>query len=476
MSMQATELGQRLDSLVVSPWHRRVFWLIAGGLFFDAFDIYIGAGVVADLVDKGFTERENIAYFLSATSLGLLVGALIGGYTGDRFGRRLMYQFNLLLFGGASLLAAAAPNYEILVALRFIMGVGLGAETVLAYATFAEFIPARVRGRWIGFMGLLANGSLFVASIISYLVIPLLTWRAMFVIVAVPTLILWRLRKVLPESPRWLLAHGEPDTANQVVEMFEEESARATRTGTARSEEGAPEVAVAASTESELRQQGRLSELFSRPLLSRTLLGMLFLIAINYGVYGFVTFVPSEFVSAGFSVAASLGMTILISAGAVAGSAFALWRADNYSSQPFIAIIALLVSISGVFYAFSGSEIRLIIAGFLLLSFLYCFVVLTQSLYVPMLFPSNLRMRGAGVTSAAGRLTSVIAPFIVSALIPLWGFSGAVYTIAAVFLVTAILVVIFGADVHRKNLEQIADEALAQSRRRDEQQERAGTA
>lgn len=83
------------------------------------------------------------AGFVMATFIGVMAGAWAAGIVGDRLGRRFAYQFNLMLFGLASLAAAFAPNMDVLIGLRFIMGLGLGAEVVLGYGMLTKFMPAR---------------------------------------------------------------------------------------------------------------------------------------------------------------------------------------------------------------------------------------------------------------------------------------------------------------------------------------------
>ncbi|MHB8354072.1 MAG: MFS transporter, partial [Burkholderiales bacterium] len=144
--------GARLDRLPISSFHRRVMMLIGIGMFFDGFDIYIAATVLGSTLHSGFSSISENAMFISATFVGMMLGSFMTGFLGDRFGRRFTYQFNLLLFGGASLLAAFAPNMGVLILLRLFMGIGLGAENVVGYSTLTEFVPARVRGKWQGGM------------------------------------------------------------------------------------------------------------------------------------------------------------------------------------------------------------------------------------------------------------------------------------------------------------------------------------
>ena len=143
--------GGRLDRLPVGPFHRRIMLLIGIGMFFDGFDIYLAGTVLGVTLKTGFSTLNQNAVFISATFVGMMLGSFATGFLGDRYGRRFTYQFNLLVFGLASLAAAFAPNMMFLIACRFVMGFGLGAENVVGYATMTEFVPARTRGKWLGF-------------------------------------------------------------------------------------------------------------------------------------------------------------------------------------------------------------------------------------------------------------------------------------------------------------------------------------
>src|SRR5712671_4323141 len=119
MRMPATaNAGARLDRLPISSFHRRIMWLIGIGMFFDGFDIYLAATVLGATLKGGFSTLPQNAQFVSATFFGMMVGSFMTGFLGDRYGRRFTYQFNLMLFGGASILAAFAPNMTVLILLR----------------------------------------------------------------------------------------------------------------------------------------------------------------------------------------------------------------------------------------------------------------------------------------------------------------------------------------------------------------------
>jgi len=207
----AVNAGARLDRLPISSFHYRIFWLVGAGMFFDGYDLYVAAGVLASTIQTKFSTLPQNLQFISWTFIGMTLGSLITGFVGDKMGRRFTYQINLLIFGLASIAAAFAENMTQLIFCRFVQGLGLGAEIVVGYSTLTEFVPPKTRGRWLSMMAFLVVAGFPATALLGYLIIPTWGWRPMFVIAGVGSLIVWYLRKNLPESPRWLEAQGRTD-------------------------------------------------------------------------------------------------------------------------------------------------------------------------------------------------------------------------------------------------------------------------
>src|ERR1700761_4512016 len=178
----AVNAGARLDRLPISPFHYRIFWLVGAGMFFDGYDLYVAGGVLASTIQSQFATPTQISQFISLTFVGMTLGALITGFVGDKFGRRFTYQINLLIFGLASLAAAFAPDMMVLIACRFVQGLGLGAEIVVGYSTLTEFVPPNVRGRGLSMRAFIGAAGFPAPALLGYLVIPTFGWRPMFVI------------------------------------------------------------------------------------------------------------------------------------------------------------------------------------------------------------------------------------------------------------------------------------------------------
>ena len=114
-----------------------------------------------------------------------------------------------------------------LIVCRFVQGLGLGAEIVVGYSTMTEFVPPSTRGRWLAFMAFIVVAGFPVTAILGYLIIPSFGWRPMFVIAGIGSLIVWYLRKNLPESPRWLESQGRNAEAEALMQSIEKEAAGA---------------------------------------------------------------------------------------------------------------------------------------------------------------------------------------------------------------------------------------------------------
>jgi MFS transporter, putative metabolite:H+ symporter len=445
MQVTAVNAGARLDRLPVSKFHWRVLGLIAGGMFLDAFEIYLAGGVLGALVKSGWSDLARNAQFISATFAGMVVGAWVAGVLGDRYGRRFSYQANLLIFGLASFAAAAAPSMAWLIVARFVMGLGLGAEIVVGYVTMSEFVPPQQRAKWGAGLSALTNTALFVSSFAGFLIIPTAGWRWMFVIVGVGALFVWYLRKAMPESPRWLESKGRTSEAEQVMRDIEAEVAK-TQPIAPIGELSAP---AAAPDRSFLR-------LFSKQLITRTIVGSVVLVALNTVIYGFVAWVPTFLVKQGMSVVSSLGFTTLMSLGGPVGALIGMWLGDRLGRKRGIIAFSVVAMLLGILYPYSNHPIFLSLVGFALVTVLYILVAFAFALYVPELFPTEVRMRGAGFCNTIGRMMTIVTPYMVAAIFGGYGIGGVVGLMVAFLAVETLVVALLGIETKQKPLEAIA--------------------
>lgn len=442
----ASAIGSRLDRLPLSRFHYRLLGLIAAGMFFDSFDIYIAGAVLAALIHSGESTLRLNAAFVSATFIGMMSGAWLSGVLGDRFGRRFSYQFNLGIYGFASIAAALAPSVHWLIFFRLVMGVGMGAEIVVGYGTLSEFIPAGWRGRFGTILNLIINTSLFIATFLGWLIIPRYGWRWMFAIAGCGALFVWFLRKSMPESPRWLALQGRGDEAARIVADIEAQCGVAPDEATLPSPASEP---IAPDT-------SRIGDLFSRRLIRRTLTGMTVLIALFTVNYAFVSWIPTFLVRQGHSVSNSLGLTTLMFAGGPLGSLIAFALAERVGRKWGIVAFSLIGMVFGIAYPFAQTPATIIAAGFAITCCIYVLSSFSVASYVPELFPTELRMRGSGLCNTVGRGVNILVPYAVAAVFAGFGIVGVITLIAGTLLLQAVIVATIGVETKHRSLEDIA--------------------
>jgi MFS transporter, putative metabolite:H+ symporter len=421
--------------------------LIGIGMFFDGFDLYLIATVLGAMLRSGFSTLGQNAQFIAATFLGMMLGSFATGFLGDRYGRRFTYQTNLAVFGFASLASAFAPNIHVLIFLRFIMGLGLGAENVVGYSTMTEFIPPQARGKWLGGMSFIVVLGLPATALVGTIVIPIFGWRAMFVIGGLGALVVWYLRKALPESPRWLESVGRNDEAEALLQSIEAEVSHQH-----------PALPPPSPTPSHLPANvpsRNLRSLLTPLLFPRMIVGCITLITVNTLIFGFVTWLPTFFVHSGRTIAQSFSYSLIISIGAPIGSAIAALTSDSWGRKPTIVGASLLTILVGSFYPFIENPLLLSLIGFLLMIPIYVLVTVCFAVYIPELFPTEVRLRACGICNTFGRGATIVTPFLVVALFRHYGVGGVITMLIALLIIEIIVVLIFGIEPKNRRLEEI---------------------
>jgi MFS transporter, putative metabolite:H+ symporter len=446
----AVNAGARLDRLPISAFHYRIFWLIAAGMFFDGYDLYVAGPVLGAAVQSKFSTLAQNGWFLSLTFIGMTLGSLLAGFLGDRYGRRFTYQFNLMIFGFASLAAAAAPDINVLNGLRFIMGLGLGAEIVVGYGTMTEFVPPQSRGKWMAFMAFIVVSGLPVTALLGWAIVPSFGWRPLFVIAGIGALIVWYLRKRLPESPRWLEANGRSEEAEALLETIEREVAAGRPLPPPVLRPPQPSLGLAA--------------LWDAQLLPSMIVGSVVLIAINALIFGFVNWLPTFFVQQGLSVTRSLGYTLVIVSGSLIGCAIGAFLADTAGRRRTIIGASLWTIVFGAIYPFVAAPALVLGIGFLLIVGIYVLTSILYGVYTAELFPTELRLRANGICNMFGRGATIVTPLVVVALFQGYGVAGVLSLMIGLLAIQIAVVWAWGIEPAKRGLETLSEEREASPR------------
>jgi putative MFS transporter len=423
-----------LEDLPVARWHWRMVVFVGLGSFFDLYEVFLG-GVLAPVLAVEFKLGSiGKAMVIAAGFAGMFVGANVLSVVADRLGRRRVFIFNLVVYSLFSLAAAFSPNVETFLILRFLAGIGLGAELVLVDTYLAEFVPARVRGRmtaWaytIGFLGVPIAALLGGKLVAQRQLLGIEGWRWLLIFGGLGAVFVLAVRTMLPESPRWLESRGRDADARAVV---------------AKVAPGTPipeHLTVGASRSGEdARSVADVLRIAFRDYRKRTVMLIIFQILQTVAYYGFGTLAPLVLVSKGFEVTQSLGYAALTFAGYPIGSLVSVPLVERFERKFLIICSALAIAVCGIVFAAASNVALIIAAGFLLTAVSNVFSNAFH-IYQAEIFPTAIRTTASGICYSLSRATSTVLPFLA---VPALAALGPV----AVFSGSAILVVLLCLDV-----------------------------
>ena len=430
----------RLDAL---PFTRRHGRLVVGsgvGWALDAMDVGLISFVIAALrVQWGLSSGE-LSWIASIGFVGMAIGASVGGLLADRIGRRQVFALTLLVYGLATGASALAWSVGALMALRFVVGVGLGAELPVASTLVSEFAPARIRGRVVVVLEAFWAVGWMLAALIGFLVIPRADdgWRWALAIGAVPALYALVVRRGLPESVRFLERVGRGAEAERVVRGFEDSrpllgsfSRGTLGAGTIPHDVGAPATppasdattAVPAGAAAPAAGPGpapRPRDLWGRAMRRRTAAAWTVWFFVNFAYYGAFVWLPSILVASGFSLVTSFRYTLLITLAQLPGYALAAVLIEVWGRRATLATFLGGSAVAAGLFGWAASPTQVVAAG-MLLSFFNLGAWGALYAVTPEIYPTALRGTGSGWAAGFGRLASIAAPLAVPHLLAVGG-------------------------------------------------------
>jgi putative MFS transporter len=440
-------IAARLNRLPPTRTHVQATIIAGIGSFFDLFDIFL-AGVLGTVLTQRFgLDRLLLPIALSSSFVGMFIGATVLGRFADRAGRRTAFLVNLGIYSAFTLVGAFSVNATMLIASRFLAGIGIGAELTLVDAYLSELLPARLRGRYtawaytLGFVGVPAAG------LLGRILVPIAPfgidgWRWLFVAGSLGAVIVWFVRMRLPESPRWLESVGRIAEAEVIVDRMEREA------GVARP------ATSASSPDAVLAPRVGLSVLFSGQYRSRAIMLAVFHVFQAIGYYGFGTLVPLVLAAKGYSIVTSLTFTTLTFIGYPVGSALSLPIIERVDRKWLIVGSALLMSVLGIGMGYSTSSTAIVVLGFLYTSVSNVFSNGLHVLQVE-IFPTAVRATAAGACYGLSRLSSAMMPFVLLPVLQQRGAGPMFVVVAAALWIVMIDVAFFAPSTTGKSLEEV---------------------
>ena len=420
----ALSRNERLDRLPFTAKHRRLLLGSGIGWALDAMDVGMISFVMAALALQWKLDQTTLSLIGAIGFVGMALGATLGGLIADRIGRRQVFALTLLVYGLATGASALVGSVAALMALRFIVGIGLGAELPVASTLVSEYAPRRIRGRVVVILEAFWALGWIAAALVGYLVIPSSPegWRWALVIGLIPAAYALVVRFGLPESVRFLEAKGRHREAEAAVVEFERAA-------------GIEPPAAGPVPSSPAPRRSRIS-IWSAQLRARTLALWTVWFCINLAYYGAFIWLPTLLLARGFPLVKAFEYTLVITLAQLPGYFAAGWLIEVIGRRRTLALFLAGSAVAATAYGLASSDAMVLLAG-AGLSFFN--LGAWGALYAigPELYPTGVRGTGTGAAAGFGRIASILAPLIVPGLLSSGGALLVFGVFAASFLIAA---------------------------------------
>ncbi|MFD7058591.1 MFS transporter [Streptomyces sp. NPDC059906] len=449
----AAAIGARFERLPLCRWQVMVRLVVGAVTFFEAFDQLLIAYALPELRDEWHLGTAQVTALMTVGSIGMLIGALVSGRLADRIGRVKVIAACIALSGVCNLALTLCTSPEPFMALRFVQGMAIGGEVPIAATFIAEITRAHQRGRFVLLYELVFPAGLTAGALLAAWLVPLLGWRWMFGLAAVPGLLCFALARWVPESPRWLADHGRHDEALATMASIEQKVEKAT---------GAPlpEPAPArpASPPRGSSGTGGLRELLTGRYGRRTLVvGSLWFTGYfaNYGITSWLPTIYKDHFDLDLSTA--LLYSTVTSCAGLAGCLLVALTVDRVGRRNTVircmAAAALCLLLLGL--TAGGTASSVLVWTSLAAVFLFGSNICLY-LYTPELFPTRIRALGSSVGGAMNRLGVILGPIVVGALYA-GGAIGTVFvTLAVVAVAGSLSAAAWAEETSGRALEDVA--------------------
>ncbi|MFI0975458.1 MFS transporter [Streptomyces sp. NPDC021093] len=408
------------------PWRwgvqGRIFVIGGLGYLFDAYDIALN-GFLMPLVGTEFGltigERGLVA---TANLVGMAVGAVAWGSVADRIGRKKAFSVTLLIFAVFSVLGALSPTYGIFLLLRFLAGIGLGGCIPVDYALVSEFSPRKYRGRILTALDLWWPIGVTLCGLVSTAMLPLDgNWRWMLLTMTLPALLLFWVRRGVPESPVYLSEKGREQEARAVIDDL------VARTGAPVEPYGIPDPPAAPRTKglAAAAEQLRLIWSFSPRITSAVWLMFATILLVYYAA---LSWMPSILKAEGQGDTAAFTGTTLMAGLGILGVLVSTALVDVVGRKWLIGVSAPLATVALVVFALVRDQGVAPLVAIGAFGFLIQLAIPALYAYASELYPTPLRATGFGWASSVSRSLTGFAPLLFGSV--LWPVLGLPWTFA----------------------------------------------
>lgn len=447
--IHAAGLVARLERLPITRRLLTIRVIVGLSTFFDAYTIIAIAFALPQLITEWDLTPAYIGFIIAASYVGQLCGALFFGSLAEKIGRIGVLRITIILFVLMDAACLFAWSGLSILIIRFLQGIGIGAEVPVASAYINEFVGAKKRGRFFLLYEVIFPIGMMVAGLVGFFLVPIYGWKIMFLIGLIPSVLTVPLRWLMPESPRWLVSKGRTDEAEKVVAKFEDEVL--CRGGTL----------IEPVVKPLIKQNGASlgwRELFSGIYRGRTFMLWGLWLTVYTVNNGMITWFPTLYKTYfHLSLETSLAYGWITSSCGVVASVVCALLIDRVGRKRWYTWAFLLAILPLITLSLLGAEIaeHVLIFGSLSYAILQT-IAFSLYLYSAELYPTRLRAIGTGFSSAWLRAGSSIGPMMVGLIVADFGIRYVFSVLAVIALIGGLVTWVFAIETKGKSLEELS--------------------
>ncbi|WKV52467.1 MFS transporter [Dickeya fangzhongdai] len=446
---KSAELLARLERLPITRRLMAIRVVVGLSTFFDAYTIIAIAFALPQLTQEWGLTPTFVGLIIAASYLGQLCGALFFGSLAEKIGRIGVLRITIVMFVIMDAACLFAWNGWSILAIRFLQGLGIGAEVPIASAYINEFVGAKKRGRFFLLYEVIFPIGMMFAGLVGFFLVPVYGWKVMFLIGLIPSALTVPLRWLMPESPRWLVSKGRQQEAEKVVATFE---AEVTRRGIALPEPVIKPVVT------QVVSAGGVKELFSGMYKSRTFMLWGLWLTVYTVNNGMITWFPTLYRTwFNLPLETSLAYGWLTSSCGVVASIICALLIDKVGRKRWYTWAFMLAIIPLITLCTLGakSAIEILILGSMTYAILQT-IAFSLYLYSAELYPTRLRAIGTAFSSAWLRAGSSMGPLLVGFIMSGFGVRFVFITFAVIALIGGLVTWLFAIETKGKSLEELS--------------------